>query len=89
MEDGERALRRPHSAQLKAQVLAECSQQGMSVAKVALAHGLNANLVHNWRRAADAATAQPSALVGATAVNIHWPEQGGSDCAAWLREWLR
>lgn len=26
---------------------------------------------------------------GATVVNIHWPVQGGGDCAAWLREWLR
>ena len=26
---------------------------------------------------------------GATTVNIHWPAQGGCDCAAWLREWLR
>jgi len=26
---------------------------------------------------------------GATVVNIQWPAQGGGDCAAWLREWLR
>ena len=26
---------------------------------------------------------------GATTVNIHWPTQGGGDCAVWLREWLR
>jgi transposase len=29
---------------------------GASVAKVALAHGLNANLVHKWRRRSDAAS---------------------------------
>lgn len=39
-----------HPAQLRAQVLAECSQPGASVARVALGHGLNANLVHKWRR---------------------------------------
>ena len=62
MEDFRREPRRPHSAELKAQVLAECSQQGMSVAKVALSHGLNANLVHKWRRAAEAATTRVAAL---------------------------
>jgi transposase len=42
--------RRVHDAQLKSKVLAQCSQPGASVAAVALAHGLNANLVHKWRR---------------------------------------
>src|SRR5687768_5986343 len=44
------APRRRHGNALKAQVLAECSEPGASVAAVALAHGLNANLVHKWRR---------------------------------------
>ena len=42
--------RRVHDAQFKAKVLAECRQPGASVAAVALAHGLNANVVHKWRR---------------------------------------
>ncbi len=42
--------RRVHDAQLKSKVLAECSQAGASVSAVALAHGLNANVVHKWRR---------------------------------------
>jgi transposase len=42
--------RRVHSAEIKLKVLAECSQPGASVAAVALAHGLNANVVHKWRR---------------------------------------
>lgn len=42
--------RREHSAQLKAQILAECDVPGASVAKVAMAHGVNANLVHGWRK---------------------------------------
>lgn len=50
MEDAKTILRRRHSAALKAQVLAECDQPGASVAGVALKHGLNANLVHRWRR---------------------------------------
>ncbi len=45
------ACRRRHSAQLKDKVLAACAEPGASVAAVALAHDLNANLVHKWRRA--------------------------------------
>ena len=26
---------------------------------------------------------------GATTVHVHWPLQGASECAVWLREWLR
>jgi transposase len=37
-----------HSAAFKAQVLAECQQPGASVAAVALANGLNANLLRKW-----------------------------------------
>lgn len=42
--------RRKHSRELKAQVLQACHHPGASIAAVALAHGLNANLVHKWRR---------------------------------------
>lgn len=48
--------RRRHGSELKAQVLAECAEPGASVAQVAMAHGLNANLVHKWRRQAQACT---------------------------------
>ena len=41
--------RRQHSAELKAKVLAACSEPGVSIAAVALSHGLNANLVRKWR----------------------------------------
>jgi len=47
-------VRRRHSAELKAQVLSECAQPGASVAGVALSHGINANVVHKWRRLAGA-----------------------------------
>jgi transposase len=40
--------RRMHGAEFKAQVLAECQQPGASVAAIALAHGLNVNLVRKW-----------------------------------------
>jgi transposase len=41
--------RRRHSAEFKAEVLAACEQPGASTSAVALAHGLNANLVRKWR----------------------------------------
>jgi len=45
-------LRRQHSAELKALVLQECAAPGASVAKVAMSHGVNANVVHGWRKLA-------------------------------------
>ena len=44
--------RRRHSAEQKAQILAECAVPGASVAKVAMAHGINTNIVHGWRKLA-------------------------------------
>lgn len=49
-EHARRKKVREHPKELRAQVLAECAQPGASVARVALGHGLNANLVHKWRR---------------------------------------
>lgn len=37
---------------MKAQVVAACDEPGASVAKVAMAHGINANVVHRWRQVA-------------------------------------
>ena len=47
VDDGRRRRRR-HSAQFKAQIVAECQHRGVSVAAVALANGLNANLLRRW-----------------------------------------
>lgn len=41
--------RRRHDAEFKARVLAACNAPGASISAVALAHGLNANLVRKWR----------------------------------------
>jgi transposase len=46
------ATRRRYSAAVKEQVLAECAVPGASVAKVAMAHGINANVLHRWRQLA-------------------------------------
>ena len=46
------AKRRRFSEAFKARIVAACDQPDASVAGVALANGLNANLVHRWRRLA-------------------------------------
>ena len=47
VEEQHRQRRRRHSDQFKAQVVQACTP-GVSVAAVALANGLNANLVRRW-----------------------------------------
>lgn len=51
---------RAYGQEFKARVVAECQQPGASVAKVALAHGLNANMIHTWRRELGGAVACPA-----------------------------
>jgi len=46
------APRRRYSAELKTQVMAQCDAPGASVARVAMSHGINANVVHRWRQLA-------------------------------------
>jgi transposase len=46
------ARRRRYGEEIKAQVLSECDMPGASVAKVAMSHGINANIVHRWRQLA-------------------------------------
>ena len=43
-----KSKRRVHGAEFKTQVLAECQLPGASVAAIALAHGLNVNLLRKW-----------------------------------------
>lgn len=67
--------RRRRSAELKRLVLAQCAEPGASVAKVALSHGLNANLVHKWRaasatRSAAQALSSPSSSLSFVPVAI-------------------
>jgi transposase len=44
----QRSKRRVHGAEFKAKVLAQCHEPQASVAAVALANGLNANMVRRW-----------------------------------------
>lgn len=43
-----RRRRRRHSAEFKAAVIRECLKPGVSIAAVALAHSLNANMLRKW-----------------------------------------
>jgi transposase len=40
--------RRKHSAEFKAQLVQACEQPGMSSAAIAMANGINANLLRRW-----------------------------------------
>lgn len=48
----QRPARRRHSRIFKAQILQACDQPGASVSGIAIAHGLNPNMVQRWRREA-------------------------------------
>ena len=43
-----RRRRRAHSAEFKARVVAACRSPGVSIAAVAMANGVNANLARRW-----------------------------------------
>lgn len=55
MNEARKKTRRRYDAGLKQQILAECAQPDASVASIALSHGINANVVHKWRRQAGGA----------------------------------
>ncbi len=52
MTSGKAKTRRRYDARIKSQILAECEAPGASVAKVAMSHGINDNVVHRWRQLA-------------------------------------
>ena len=72
MTTEKKRVRRNHSAALKARVVAECDAPGASVAKVAMAHGINADIVHGWRKLARQAV-PPSTLPAFVPVRIEVP----------------
>ena len=72
--------RRRHSPDLKRQVINACQQPGASVAGIALAHGLNANLVRRWLQHEQKAPGALS-MVGASSgafVEVPMPRACGS-----------
>ena len=68
-----RRRRRTHSAEFKAKVIAACHQPGVSIAAVALANGLNANLLRRWvvsEERAQPATAMEAVRVSPARVEV-------------------
>jgi transposase-like protein len=69
--------RRTHSAEFKARILAECRKPNASVSAVAIAHGLNTNVVRKWlagyglKRMRNAAPA-PTPLASRTAPAVQF-----------------
>ena len=61
---GTRRRRRIHSDEFKANAVASCMQPGMSMAAVAMAQGVNANLLRRWVR--DAEMKSGTTVVSAT-----------------------
>ncbi len=71
----DKKTRRRYSTAQKAQVLAECEEPGASVAKVAMTHGINANVVHRWRQLSRGeAPAGPAKASGFVALSLPVPE---------------
>jgi transposase len=60
--------RRYYSPELKAQVVQQCRQDNASIAAVAMANGINANIVHRWLNEAKNAAllAQAKAFIPVT-----------------------
>lgn len=69
MEHATRKVRQ-HPAALRQQVPSECDRPGASVAKVRQAHGLNANLVHAWRKQEGNKPARPDDALPPTAAEF-------------------
>jgi transposase len=46
----QRRTHRTYTPQFKADLVAMCQKPGASIAAVALQHGMNANLLHRWRK---------------------------------------
>ena len=92
-----RRRRRRHSPEFKARIVAACQEPGVSVARVALDHGLNANMVRQWVKAVRStttpATFVPLALpapatpapstVADDAIRIEVPRAGGTITISW------
>jgi len=90
--DGTREIRYETKLQraLKALVLKQCAAPGVSVAKVALSHGINANFVHRWRRLErEGAAARPISVGHVVPVSVSSPARSPHQDAADIRIELR
>ncbi len=60
--------RRTYSAEFKQQIVQACKAPDVSIASVALQHGLNTNLVSKWIRLIDA---KPGMIAHHYRINLH------------------
>ena len=67
-----RRRRRRHSAEFKSAVIQECMTPGVSIAAVALAHSLNANMLRKWLIDAEQA-GRPIPAVAAAPEEVRLP----------------
>lgn len=78
-----RTGRRTYSAAYKLDVVRRCGEPGVSVAGVAMMHGINANLVRRWivrqRRAESDATPKLAATLLPVTIEAPMPGQGSAD----------
>jgi transposase len=58
--------RRAHSEEFKRELVELCLEPGVSVAAIAMAHGINANLLFGWRRRHLEASGQRESVAPAT-----------------------
>ena len=67
-----RRTKRTYSADTKAELLAACNAPGASIAAVASAHGMNANVLHRWLKEASQPRVPIDSVAGTrtTAVGI-------------------
>ena len=91
-----RVARRKHSAEFRAEVLQACRQEGASIAAIALRNGLNANVIHRWRRLERQTTevcvvnrAAVNARVKAEFVHLQLPAQAMPSSASDIHMELR
>ena len=86
---GTRRRRRKHSDEFKANAVASCMHPGMSMAAVAMTHGINANLLRRWVHEAElgrgavtlqpqAASQAPAKTVGAAFIPMQLPAPGAA-----------
>lgn len=68
-----RRRRRRHSDEFKARAVAQCRQPGVSIAGVALANGLNANLLRRW-----VVDSEQAAVSGAAVTTKRKPSRSAS-----------
>jgi len=71
-----RRTKRTYSAQTKSELLAACRAPGASIAAVASAHGMNANVLHRWLRESYQSRPLVGSSSGTSATAVGLVDQG-------------